>query len=142
MMQIPDGIAGDAQGAESLAVLKGWLDAAMSGKAMEAKPHFWNDDAVISLPTSLPFGGEYAHDNAGEYHGKMRDLLEVRPGPPQLFGAGDKVFLVGALVGTAKQTGKPVNASLIEVFTIRGGKIARDDFYFQDTAALIDALTE
>jgi ketosteroid isomerase-like protein len=142
MMQIPEGTAGDAQGAESLAVFKGWLNAAMSGKAMEAKPQYWTDDAVISLPASLPFGGVYPHNNAGEYHAKMRELLDVQPGPPQLFGAGDKVFLLGALVGTAKQTGKPINASLIEVFTIRDGKIARDDFYFQDTAAFLEALTK
>jgi ketosteroid isomerase-like protein len=140
-MQMPDGIAGDAQGAESLAVLKGWLDAAMSGKAMEAKHQFWTEDAIVSLPASLPFGGDYPHDRVGEYHAKMRDLLDVRPTAPQLFGSGDKVFLMGALTGTAKQTGKPINATLIEVFTIRDGKIARDDFYFHDTAAMVDALS-
>jgi uncharacterized protein len=130
----------DEQGAKSLAVMQAWIEALMSGQGATRQDEFWHSDAVVSLPKSLPFGGDYPLSDVSKYHHGMRALIDGRPSPPQLYGAGDKVFLMGHLTGKAIKSGLPIDVPLIEIFTIRDGKIARDDFYYQDTAAFIAAV--
>jgi uncharacterized protein len=131
----------DEEGAKSLAVMQGWIDALMSGNGVAKQADFWHSDAVVSLPTSLPFGGDYPLSEVSKYHHALRDLIDGRPSPPQLYGAGDKVFLMGRLTGSARKSGLPIDVPMIEIFTIRDGKIARDDFYFHDTAEFIAAVS-
>jgi ketosteroid isomerase-like protein len=140
-MEFPPGVALDEQGAASLALFKAWIKEAFSGKAEEARPHYWTDDAIITLPKELPFGGDYTADRVHEYHGKMRELMDARPTPPQLFGIGDKVLLIGAMRGTVRKTGAPIEIDLVEVFLIKDNKIARDDFYFRDLDGIVAALS-
>jgi ketosteroid isomerase-like protein len=140
-MQFPEGVALDDQGAASLTLFKAWIKEAFSGKAEEARPHFWTDDAIITLPKALPFGGDYTPDRVHEYHSKMRELMDAKPTPPQLFGIGDKVLLIGAMNGTVRKTGAPIAIDLVEVFLIKDNKIARDDFYFRDLDAMVAALS-
>jgi uncharacterized protein len=131
----------DPRSAESLAVMQGWIAALMAGQGRDRQAEFWHADAVVSLPASLPYGGDYPLSRAAEYHGAMHKLIDGRPSPPQLFAAGDKVFLIGNLGGSARKSGAAIEVPLIEIFTIRDGKIARDDFFYRDTAAFIAAVS-
>jgi ketosteroid isomerase-like protein len=140
-MEFPPGVALDEQGAASLALFKAWIKEAFSGKAVEAMPRFWTSDAVITLSEALPFGGTYTPDRVHEYHGKMRELMDAKPTPPQLFGIGDKVLLIGTMSGTVRKTNQPIVIDLVEVFLIKGDKIARDDFYFRDLDGIVAALS-
>jgi uncharacterized protein len=133
--------ADGVEGAKSLAVMQGWIGALMSGKAAEVENDFWSDDAVVSVPKCLPYGGDYTRDRMGDYRKAMMGEWDVMPRPPQLYAAADKVFLIGNWTGKARATGKPVDMPLLEIFTIRDGKIVHDEFFFGDTAALLEALT-
>ena len=61
------------------------------------------------------------------------DGFTVEPG--ELFGADDKVVMVGYYTGTNKSTGNPFKANATHVWTIKNGKMIR---FFQavDTATL------
>ncbi len=139
-MDMPAQVGGGEEGTASLAVLQGWIGALMSGRAAEVESDYWDDNAVVSIPTSLPYGGEYTRDRFPEYRAAMMGAWDVRPGPPALYGVGDKVFLLGNWTGKGRSTGKPVDTPLIEMFTIANGKIVRDDFYFFDGGAVVEAL--
>ena len=54
----------------------------------------------------------------------------------EIFGADDKVVMVGYYEGTNKATGKPFKANATHVWTVKNGKLVR---FFQavDTAAII-----
>jgi uncharacterized protein len=135
-VQTADGV----EGAKSLAVMQGWITALMSGKAAEVESDFWAENAEVHVPDCLPYGGVYTRDRFGEYRANMFGAWEVMPGPPSLYAAGDKVFLLGNWTGKARATGKPVDMPLIEIFTIKDGKIVKDEFFFGDTHALVEAL--
>jgi ketosteroid isomerase-like protein len=139
-MQPPVQIAEGAEGAKSLAVMQGWIGALMSGKAQEMEDQFWASDAVVSLPKSLPYGGDYTRDRMDEYRRAMFGTWEVRPSPPSLYAVADKVFLNGRWTGKARATGKSVDMPILEIFTIKNGKIVHDQFFFSDTVALLEAL--
>jgi uncharacterized protein len=136
----PTQTADGVEGAKSLAVMQGWIQALMSGKAAEVENDFWSEDAIVSVPKCLPYGGDYTRDKMGDYRKAMFGAWEVRPAPPSLYAAGDKVFLLGTWTGKARATGKPVDMKLLEIFTIKNGKIVHDEFFFEDTGALVEAL--
>ncbi len=137
-VQTADGI----EGAKSLAVLKGWTEALLGGRAPMEHANFWAPDAVVSVPKCLPYGGDYTMDRIMDYGMAVMSNWDVKPAPPSLYASGNKVFLVGRWTGTAKKTGKAVDMPLLEIFTVRDGKIIHDEFFFEDTSALIAALKE
>jgi ketosteroid isomerase-like protein len=141
-MKPPVQTADGVEGAKSLAVMQGWTAALMSGRAKDVEDQFWAEDAVVIVPDCLPYGGTYTRDRFGEYRANMFGAWEVKPLPPSLYAAGNKVFLIGNWTGKARATGKPVDMALIEIFTIGDGKIIRDEFFFGDTHALVEALAE
>ena len=55
----------------------------------------------------------------------------------ELFGAEDKVVMVGYYDGKWKQTGKPFHANATHVWTVKDGKVVK---FFQavDTAAIVN----
>jgi uncharacterized protein len=139
---MPDPIhsADGEQGARSLAVLQGWTDALLSGRAPQEHANYWAPDAIVTVPAWLPYGGDYGMDRIMEYGMAVMSRWDVQPALPDLYGVGDKVFLRGRWTGTARATGKPVDMALLEIFTVRDGKIIRDEFFFEDGAALLAAL--
>jgi uncharacterized protein len=137
-IQTADGV----EGAKSLAVLQGWTEALLGGRAPMVHAEYWATDAVVSVPKCLPYGGDYAMDRMMEYGGAVMSNWDIAPAPPSLYAAGDKVFLMGRWTGKARKTGKAVDMALLEIFTVRDGKIVHDEFYFEDTAALLAALEE
>ena len=139
-MTAPVQTADGVEGAKSLAVLQGWTKALLSGRAPMEHNNYWSPDAVISVPKWLPYGGDYTMDRVMEYGGAMMSTWDVKPAPPSLYGVADKVFLHGRWTGTARATGKAVDMALLEIFTVRDGKIVRDEFFFEDSAALLEAL--
>jgi ketosteroid isomerase-like protein len=54
----------------------------------------------------------------------------------ELFGAGDKVVMVGYYTGTNKATGKPFKANAIHVWTVKDGKGIRY-IHAVDTATIL-----
>jgi ketosteroid isomerase-like protein len=139
-MKSPIQTADGVEGAKSLAVLQGWTAALLSGRAPMEHNNYWAPDAVVLVPKWLPYGGDYGMDRIMEYGMAMMSTWDVKPSAPDLYGCGDKVFLRGRWTGTAKKTGKAVDMALLEIFTVRDGKIVHDEFFFEDSAALLAAL--
>jgi uncharacterized protein len=139
-MRPPIHAADGEQGAASLAVLKSWTEALLSGRAPQEHANHWAPDAIVSVPKFLPYGGDYGMDQLMDYGMAMMSTWDVTPAAPDLYGVADKVFLRGRWTGTARATGKPVDMALLEIFTVREGKIVHDEFFFEDGAALLEAL--
>jgi uncharacterized protein len=64
------------------------------------------------------------------------DGLEVAV--EEVIGAGDRVFLAAHHQGRGRASGAEVDARLYSVFTVRAGKVVREDEY-ADRAEAIDA---
>jgi ketosteroid isomerase-like protein len=58
--------------------------------------------------------------------------------PEQFIGMGDTVAVMGRYHGTYRETGKSINAQVVHVFTVAGGKLTRFQQY-TDTAQFRDA---
>ncbi len=122
------------------------LDGLTSGdpSALQRDRDYFADDATVVVNGSVPYAGTYSVTN-GEYGQVLQATWAITPGvagsSPQLYADCDKVILVGSFQATAKTTGKPLDTSVIEIFTYRrDGKILRDDFSFTDTVAVNRAL--
>lgn len=100
------------------------------------------DDFVIVEPPGLPYGGAH-HGVAG-----FRHMVEVFQQTwsdldidvVMLAGVGDVVILKVRMKAVAASTGRPVDASVAEFFTIRDGRIAASEVFYADVAAVIAAL--
>jgi hypothetical protein len=48
--------------ADSVAVVKRWLDGLTSGQAQTLVQELWSEDSLVIVPTALPYGGEITRD--------------------------------------------------------------------------------
>lgn len=95
---------------------------------------------VIPGPSDLPFVGTFrGKAGAQEWLGKTMANLQFRVFEPREFIAqGDKVVVLVDSDVTFTRTGRDIAASEVHVWTVRDGKIARQQSY-EDTAAVADA---
>lgn len=101
------------------------------------------DDFVIVEPPGLPYGGAH-HGAAGFRHmvevfQEAWDDLHIEV--VLLAGVGDVVILKVRLKAVAAATGRRVDASVAEFFTIRDGRIAASEVFYADLAAVLAALS-
>ncbi|EJL30460.1 nuclear transport factor 2 family protein [Novosphingobium sp. AP12] len=66
------------------------------------------------------------------------DVEMIYPTPPEFFGQGDRVFVVGVATGKIKATGKPFRDEWVFDITVRDGKLVRIQEYI-DTQAMARA---
>jgi ketosteroid isomerase-like protein len=95
---------------------------------------------VIPGPSDLPFVGTF-RGKAGvqEWLGKTMDNMQFRVFEPREFIAqGDKVVVLVHAEITLSRTGRDFVSSDAHVWTLRAGKVARQQSY-EDTAAVADA---
>ena len=98
----------------------------------------------ISVTTSLPHGGVYVgHEGflaLGERFGKTWQVLDNGAAGYADIGDGR---VVGFYNPTFKSvaTGRTVSFSVVEILTVRNGKIAELTPYYSDTVALVQAVT-
>ena len=99
-------------------------------------------DVVVHEAPSLPYPG----DHRG-YDGFLR-LADAFNSVWEITGELDLTFLdagethVVALVAfdvVTRPTGVPLRLRLVEVYTVRDGRIADLDVYYRDTAAIVEA---
>jgi ketosteroid isomerase-like protein len=101
------------------------------------------DDFVIVEPPGLPYGG--SHRGAAGFRHMVElfqqtwaDLdIEV----VMLAGVSDVVILKVRLKAVAAATGRRVDASVAEFFTIRDGRIAASEVFYADLAEVLAALS-
>ena len=102
-----------------------------------------SDDFVIVEPPGLPYGGAH-HGVAGFQHmvevfQQTWDDLDIEV--VMLAGVGDTVILKVMLHAVAAATGRHIDASVAEFFTIRDGRIAGSEVFYADLAEVLAALS-
>lgn len=98
----------------------------------------YHEDAEWSAPESelLPFSGNF-HGKSGiaQFFAKLDASVQtIRFEPRQFIAEGDKVVVIGEASWLAKPTGRAYDSSWVHVFTLRDGKVARLEAFY-DTAA-------
>ena len=102
-------------------------------------------DVRLEVPASLPYGKNYVgHDGvraALAAFGQAWSRNETRDLRLIADKDGAIVVAVSEMAAVSRVTGRRVTQSVAEVFSVRGGAIVRVQPFYQDTAALIHALT-
>jgi uncharacterized protein len=103
----------------------------------------YHDDAEWIGPDSefVPFAGSY-HGKAeiAQFFQKLDQAVKpIRFEPKQFIAEGDTVVVAGDATWLARQTGRSYDSPWIHMFTLRDGKVARFQSYY-DTAASERAL--
>jgi uncharacterized protein len=97
-----------------------------------------HDDFVVHEAEGLPFSGDY-HGSEGffELLKRMNDVLELRAGPVTTDPLGDDAVAARfRLTFTSRASGKSVEMGLVEIYTVRHGRIVELDVYYKDPAAV------
>jgi uncharacterized protein len=97
-----------------------------------------HDDFVVYEAGGLPYSGEYhGPDGFFELYGKIKQAMELTPGEAvQYLMADDTVGIRGRLKFTSRASGKSVEMSLVEIYTVHQGLIVELDVYYKDPAAV------
>jgi FAD/FMN-containing dehydrogenase/ketosteroid isomerase-like protein len=98
----------------------------------------YHEDAEWVTPESelIPFSGDF-HGKSGiaQFFAKLDASVQaIRFEPGQFIAEGDKVVVTGEASWLAKPTGRTYDSSWVHVFTLRDGKVARFEAFY-DTAA-------
>ena len=105
-------------------------------------PSVVTEDFVIVEPDSLPYGG--CHHGAAGYAALMKRigaLFELAFEPEGFHAVGDnRVMLRVNVTFTARSTGRKVRLPVVELLTVRAGRIARSEVFLFDTVALLATL--
>jgi len=101
----------------------------------------FHEDGVFQEPASLPYGGTYrGHDGLQQLFDTLDASWESLEFDVQKFlDAGEHVVILTRVRALARSTGKQCEVPLVEVLTMRDGKIVRSEAH-SDTARLLDAL--
>jgi uncharacterized protein len=97
-----------------------------------------HDEFVVYEVGGVPYSGEYRGPQGFfELLAKMNEGLELTLGPtPQYLLADNTVAVRSRLKFTARATGKSVDMSLVEIYTVRDGLIVELDVYYKDPSAV------
>ncbi len=108
----------------------------------EEIPRLLTDDYEIIEPDSLPYGG--THRGAAGYVALMQrigELFHLQFDLDRLQPVGDDTVLLRMVVTfTARATGRSASLPVVELLTVRTGRIARSEVFLKDTAALLATL--
>jgi uncharacterized protein len=91
---------------------------------------------------SIPHGGTYVgHDAFFKMGEQFRDLWEIGDGVQieYIDGGGDRVITLAEWTAISRPTGKSVPVRMVEVLTIRDGRIKELRAFYEDTMSLSEA---
>jgi hypothetical protein len=91
---------------------------------------------------SIPHGGTYVgHDAFFKMGEQFRDLWEIGDGVQMEYidGGGDRVITLAEWTAISRHTGKSVPVRMVEVLTIRDGRIKELRAFYEDTLSLSEA---
>ena len=97
-----------------------------------------HDDFVVHEAGGLPFSGDY-HGPQGffELLNRMNDVLDLAVGSIATEPLGDDAVAARfRLTFISRASGKSVEMALVEIYTVRDGRITELDVYYKDPAAI------
>jgi uncharacterized protein len=97
-----------------------------------------HDEFVTREAGGLPYSGEYhGPQEFFELLGKMNEGLELTLGESVQFLLAESTAAMRSRVTfTSRATGKSVEMSLVEIYTVRDGLIVELDVYYKDPSAV------
>jgi ketosteroid isomerase-like protein len=99
-------------------------------------------DVVVHEAPSLPYPGDHrGHDGFLRLADAFNSVWEIVGDLDLTFlDAGEtRVVVLVAFDVMTRPTGAPLRLRLVEVYTVRDGRIADLDVYYRDTAAIVEA---
>ncbi len=101
------------------------------------------DPEVVFFATpSLPHGGTYVgHDAFFKMGEQFRALWDIADGVEMEYidGGGDRVITLASWTAVSRHTKRSVPVRMVEVVTVRDGRIKELRAYYEDTVPLIEA---
>jgi len=95
---------------------------------------------VLEQTPLLPWGGTHrGHEGAKKFFSGINQFTDATPQPTVFVEAGDKIAVVGRLVGSARGSGCPIDCEIVHVWTVQEEKIVRFEAYI-DTPRMLAAL--
>lgn len=117
--------------------------AATGAERRDERTSLLHDDFVVHEAGGLPFSGDY-HGPHGffELLNRMNDVLELTVGSITTDPLGDDAVAARfRLRFISRTSGKSVEMGLVEIYTVRDGRIAELDVYYKDPAAVAALLS-
>ncbi len=126
---------------EPQATVSSFMQTIGKGRLDDAR-RLLHDDVVDYETGGVPYGGQYRGPQGFfELLGKMNENLELTPAPAiQCLLADDTVAMRYRLKFTSRASGKSVEMSVVEAYTVRDGLIVELDVYYKDPSAVPTAL--
>jgi ketosteroid isomerase-like protein len=101
------------------------------------------DPEVVFFATpSIPHGGTYrGHDAFFKMGDQFRDLWEIGDGVQMEYidGGDDRVITLASWTAVSRISNRAVPVRMVEVVTVRDGRIKELRAYYEDTVPLIEA---
>jgi uncharacterized protein len=117
-------------------------DAAVGGGGLDQVLELLDPDVAFHACTSIPHGGDYVgHERFLKMCDQFRELWNLVGGVEleYLDGGDDRVITLASFTAQSRHTGRSVPIRMVEVVTVRNGKIAELVAYYYDTAPIIEA---
>jgi uncharacterized protein len=125
----------------SVATVRRFMNAVGTGQLDEARG-LLSEDAVIDEAGGMPFSGVYRGPQGFvDLLTRMSTLLELVPEPfNERALTDDTVVCRYRAMFTSRQSGKTAAMGLVEVFTVKDGRIVEIDVYYKDPSAIASLL--
>lgn len=119
------------------AVVNEWFDALAAGD-FDRMMAVARPDIVVREAENLPYAGDIVGVDAirTELLGKILAMSELAVKDRSVVQAGDRVLV--SMIGefTSRATGRTVAMPMIEIYSIRDGRISEVDVYYKDTTKM------
>ena len=121
----------------SLATVRRFMAAAGAERKNERRS-LLHDDFVVHEAGGLPFSGDYyGWQGFYELLNRMNDVLDLTASPITTDSLGDDAVAARfRLRFISRASGESVEMGLVEIYTLRDGRIAELDVYYKDPAAV------
>jgi uncharacterized protein len=125
------------------AVVRAFYDRLSAEETFADALSLLDENFVVHSPRELPWGGEYrGPDGLVDLMTRITNMLEIaNEVPMRIFDAGDYVLVKAMGRFTSHASGKSAVTELVELFTVRDGKLIDMDIYYKDPGAVF-ALSE
>jgi ketosteroid isomerase-like protein len=125
------------------AVVEKFVVAFNDGRLQDAL-NLLHDEFVIHAAGDVPYSGDYrGAEGFSELIANMMEMLDLTPSSDmQYLVDGDNVVLYYRLTFTAHTSGKSIDMSVAEVFSVRDGRIIELDVYYKNPSAVAALLAD
>lgn len=124
--------------AEDVEIVRRFTSALRDGN-VPACLELLHPDNTFDEATGLPFGGDYS--GADGFLRLLKDVVrqfEVKLSEPELSDAGHCVMVRLTGTFTSRATGRTVEMPVVDLYTVRDGKVAHVDVFYKDTRVMYE----